>query len=224
MGIFKRIADLIRANVNELLDRAEDPETMLRQMIRDMEESIREGRQALASAIAQGHLLRKQCQEQEQKAREWLEKAELALEKGEEDLARQCLQRKKSCEQAAAAARAQLEEHERSVAAARADLETLETKVAQARNRLQVLIARKRSAEASKLVGQQLAGITRDTSAFDTFERMEEKIERLEAEARAAKEIQETSLEERLARLGADQEVEEELAALKERVQRKKGS
>lgn len=222
MSIFKRIGDMIRANINDLLDRAEDPEKMLKQMILDMEESVREGKVALAQAIAQGNILKAQYEEQSKKAQEWYQKAEFALARGDEGLARECLNRKKNADQAAQAAKAQLEEHEKAVAQARMDLDALEGKVSQARERMQLLIARQRSAEASKKVNEQLAGISRETSAFDTFDRMESKIERLEAEARAAKMVQSDSLEERLAKLGADQEVEDELAALKAKLEQKK--
>lgn len=222
MSVFKRIGDLLRANINDLLDRAEDPEKMLKQIIQDMEDSVREGKIALAQAIAQGNILKAQYEDQERKAREWYEKAEFALTRGDETLARECLTRKKNAEQAAREAQAQLAEHEQAVSQARLDLDTLEGKVSQARERMQLLIARQRSAEASKKVNEQLAGISKDASAFDSFERMESKIGRLEAEAKAAKMVQGDSLEERLARLGADQGVEDELAALKARLEQKK--
>ncbi len=222
MSILKRVSDLIRSNLNELLERAEDPEKMLKQMILDMEESVREGKIALAQAIAQGNILKNQYEDQSKKAQEWLQKAEFALAKGDESLARECLNRKKNADQAAQAAKTQLDEHERAVSQARQDLDALESKVSQAKDKMQLLVARQRSAEASKKVNEQLAGLTRDASAFDTFDRMENKIERLEAEAGAAKTVQSDSLEERLSRLGADQEVEDDLAALKARLEQKK--
>lgn len=222
MSIFKRIGDLVRANINELLDRAEDPEKMLKQMILDMEESVREGKIALAQAIAQGNILKAQYEDQSKKGLEWYQKAEFALAKGDEGLARECLTRKKNADQAAQAARTQLDEHELAITQARADLDALESKVSQAKDKMQLLVARQRSAEASKKVNEQLAGITRSANAFDTFDRMEDKIERLEAEAKAAKMVQSDSLEERLNKLGGDQGVEDDLSALKAKLEQKK--
>ncbi|MCG0239733.1 MAG: PspA/IM30 family protein [Firmicutes bacterium] len=219
MGIFQRIANLIRANVNELLDRAEDPEKLLKQMILDMEESVREGKIALAAAIAEETKLKARYEEQIQKAQEWLEKAERAVEKGEEDLARESLRRRRTAEQMAEQAKAQWEEQRRVVAQLREHLETLESRLAEAKAKKDLLIARKRRAEAAKKVHEQLAGLTRSQSAFETFEKMEEKIAHLEAQAEAAKRVQEDSLEERLRRLGEDEEIEEDLAALKARLQ-----
>ncbi|BDG61274.1 PspA/IM30 family protein [Caldinitratiruptor microaerophilus] len=222
MGILQRISTLIRANLNDLLDRAEDPEKVLKQMILDMEESVREGKIALAAAIAEETKLKAAYEENLKKAQEWLEKAELAVEKGEEDLAREALRRRKTAEQNAEAAKAQWEEQRRVCAQLRENLETLESRVADAKARKDLLIARKKRAEAAKKVHEQLAGLTRAQSAFETFEKMEEKIESLEAQAQAAAQVQRDSLEERLARLGEDDELEEDLAALKERVAQKK--
>lgn len=222
MGILQRISTLIRANLNDLLDRAEDPEKVLKQLILDMEESVREGKIALAAAIAEETKLKAAYEENLKKAQEWLEKAELAVEKGEEDLAREALRRRKTAEQNAEAAKAQWEEQRKVCAQLRENLETLESRVADAKARKDLLIARKKRAEAAKKVHEQLAGLTRAQSAFETFEKMEEKVESLEAQAQAAAQVQRDSLEERLARLGEDDELEEDLAALKERVAQKK--
>lgn len=222
MSILQRITTLIRANINDLLDRAEDPEKVLKQMILDMEESVREGKIALAAAIAEETKLKAAYEENLKKAQEWLEKAELAVEKGEEDLAREALRRRKTAEQNAEAAKSQWEEQRKVCAQLRENLEVLESRVADAKARKDLLIARKKRAEAAKKVHEQLAGLTRAQSAFETFEKMEEKIEAIEAQAQAAAQVQRDSLEERLERLGEEDELEDDLQALRAKVAEKK--
>lgn len=222
MSVFQRIGTLLRANINELLDRAEDPEVMLKQMILDMEDSVREGKVALSLAITEEKKLRASYEENLSKAQSWMEKAELAVEQGADDLAREALKRSKTAETNAETAKSQWEQQRQMVAQMREDLDTLESRVAEAKSKKDILIARQRRAEATKKVQEQLAGIGKNQSAFDTFERMEEKVEHLEAQASAAMEIRRDSLDERLNRLGADKDVEDDLAALKQKVAEKK--
>lgn len=222
MSIFQRITNLLRANINDLLDRAEDPEKMIKQMIMDMEESVREGKVALAAAITEEKKLKAAYEENLEQANSWFNKAELAMEKGEENLAREALRRRKTHDDNGNSFKAQWEEQRKTVAAMREDVDALESKLAEAKAKKDILIARKRRAEASKKVNESLAGISKN-NAFETFARMEEKIEHMEAQAQAAAEVRQDSLEERFARLGADKDVEDDLEALKARIAAKKG-
>jgi phage shock protein A len=221
MSIFQRITNLLRANINDLLDRAEDPEKMIKQMIMDMEEGVREGKVALAAAITEEKKLKAAYEENLEQANNWFTKAELALEKGEEELAREALKRRKTHEDNATSFKTQWEEQRKTVSSMREDVDALESKLAEAKAKKDILIARKRRAEASKKVNESLAGISKN-NAFETFARMEEKIEHMEAQAQAAAEVRQDSLEERFAKLGDDKDVEDDLAALKARLAAKK--
>lgn len=221
MSIFQRITNLLRANINDVLDRAEDPEKMIKQMIMDMEEGVREGKVALAAAITEEKKLKAAYEENLEQANNWFNKAELALEKGEEELAREALRRRKTHEDNANSFKSQWEEQRKTVSSMREDVDALESKMAEAKAKKDILIARQRRAEASKKVNESLAGISKN-NAFETFAKMEEKIEHMEAQAQAAAEVRQASLEERFAKLGADKDVEDDLDALKARIAAKK--
>lgn len=221
MSIFQRITNLLRANINDVLDRAEDPEKMIKQMIMDMEEGVREGKVALAAAITEEKKLKAAYEENLEQANNWFNKAEFALEKGEEELAREALRRRKTHEDNANSFKSQWEEQRKTVSSMREDVDALESKMTEAKAKKDILIARQRRAEASKKVNESLAGISKN-NAFETFAKMEEKIEHMEAQAQAAAEVRQDSLEERFGKLGADKDVEDDLDALKARIEAKK--
>lgn len=222
MGILDRITTLIRANINDLLDRAEDPEKMLNQMITDMEDSVRDGKVALAAAITEEKKLKAGWEENLAEEQKWLQKAELAIEKGAEDLAREALKRHNTHETNALSYKQQWEQQRHIVAQLREDLDQLDSKVAEARSKKELLIARKRRAEAAKKVNEQLAGIGKSATAFENFEKMERKIEHMEAQAQAAAQVRQDSLEERFRKLNEGDDVESDLAALKAKIAAKK--
>lgn len=223
MGIFDRVVTLVRSNINDLLDRAEDPEKVIKQMILDMEDSVREGKVALAAAITEEKKLKAAYEQNYQEAQEWYQKAELAMEKGEEELAREALKRRKTHEQNAESFKTQWETQRAQVASMREQLDQLDSKVAEANAKKDILIARKKRAEAAKKINESMAGIGKTATAFETFNKMEDRINTLEAQAEAANEVRKSSLDERFAALGHDHEVEDDLAALRHKMAEKKG-
>jgi phage shock protein A len=215
MGIFERIGLIIRANINDLLTRAEDPEKIINQTIMDMHQAQYEARMEVAQAIAEGKKLERDLEAQRREAASWLEKAEQALKAGREDLAREALRRKKAAQDLADGLAEQLESHNATVEKLKTQLRALDAKIAEAERKRQLLIARQRRAQAQETVGAALSR-TDTRKAFAAFERMESKIsqreDRLAAEAELAADL---SLEDDFAALGAESEIEDELAALK---------
>lgn len=215
MGILSRIGTLVRSNINDLIDRAEDPEKIIKQIILDMEESVRDGKVALASTITEEKKLKAIYEENLQKHSEWMEKAELAVEKGDDNLAREAIRRAKTHESNADSAKTQWEEQRKVVASLREDLDTLESKLNEAKAKKELLIARQRRAEAQRKVAEQMSGMKKGANAFDTFDRMEEKVSHMEAQAQAAAEVGSDSIEERFKALEKNDDVDDVLAALK---------
>lgn len=215
MSIFQRIGTLIRSNINDLLDRAEDPEKMIKQVILDMEASVKDGKIALAAAITEEKKLKALYEDNLKKHEEWMAKASLAVEKGDDDLAREAIRRAKTHENNADQMKGQYEAQRAAVSQLRSDLDSLESKLTEAKAKKEVLIARHRGALAQKKIAEQTAGLSSKTSAFDTFSRMEEKVAHAEAQAQAAMELNTDSLEERFKALERDEGVEDILAALK---------
>ena len=217
MGILDRVSSILRANINDILDRAEDPEKMLDQILRDMEDAIRDARSQVAEMIAQEKMIRHDMEESEKLAQEWERKAELAVKKGKDDLAVEALRRKKDYEEHAEVYRQQWEAQKAAVEKLKKQLEELERKYENAKRNREVLIARRRRAVAQEQLirtGERLEKI--DYAA--ELERMERRILEEEARAEAAAELAEAPVEEQFAELEEDEELQQELAALKERV------
>ncbi|MBS3933589.1 MAG: PspA/IM30 family protein [Truepera sp.] len=215
MGVFERIGLIIRSNINDLLTRAEDPEKIINQTIMDMHQAQYEARMEVAQAIAEGKKLERDYQANQREAQSWLEKAEQALKAGREDLAREALRRKKAAEDLAGGLKEQLDAHNVMVERLKTQLRALDAKIGEAERKRQLLIARQQRSQAQEAVGAAMAK-TDTRKAFAAFERMESKItqreDRLAAEAELAADL---SLDDDFAALGADNEVEDELAALK---------
>lgn len=214
MGIFDRISRVIKANINDLIDKAEDPEKMLNQLIEEMDEDLNEVKSAVASAIATLKQLEGKQRENQEQADKWQAKAELAVTKGEDDLAREALTRKKSFQSAADGFKTQAEEQRTRVEALKANLEGLEKKIVEARTKKDVLVARHRSAEADERI-QKTLGKASNNAALSAFERMEQKVNENEAKAAAYAELNTDNLEKKFEALEADNGVDDELAALK---------
>ncbi len=218
MGLFKRAVDVIRSNINDLISKAEDPEKMLNLIIQDMKEHFNKAKQDVAVAIADEKRLKAQYENAVREAQKWQEKAVLALKNGREDLAREALMRKNEQQQLAQGFKEQWEKQKQMVDALKNQLRQLKMKIEEAERKKNLLIARQKRAEAQKRIQSVMANIS-DTSAFDTFSRMAEKVEKMEAEAEATAElnaeISGTSLEDEFAALEAGSSVDDELAALK---------
>ena len=218
MGIWQRISQLIRSNVNDLISRAEDPEKMLNQVIIDMNNQLIKAKKQVATAIADEKRLYKQLEAELANVREWKQKAMLAVKAGNDALAKEALLRKREHEKLAEEYRKQWEAQKQAVEQLKLQLRRLNDKIEEAKRKKNLLIAKKKRAEAQKTIQQTMAGLT-DTSAFEVFERMEQKIEKMEAEAEATAEIaQEMTgdvLKQKFEELEATSGADEELLALK---------
>lgn len=217
MGILDRISTIMRANINDLLDKAEDPEKMLEQILRDMESQIAEARSAVASMIAQEKELKADLEENDRLTAEWQRKAELALTRDQENLAREALKRKNQYAANAETYRAQWTAQIDMVTKLKDQLRQLESKYQTALSQKDVLIARQRRARAQAQVSKSLSTMPKMDAAAE-LDRMERKIRGEEAKAAALEELGADSLESQFDALERDSGVEDELAALKAKV------
>jgi phage shock protein A len=208
MGLFDRIWRVIRANINSLVGTAEDPEKILEQAVMDMQEDLVEIRQAVAGAIAAQKRTERQCSQAESTATEWYQRAQLALQKGEENLAREALTRKKSYQETATAMKGQLQQQNLVVT------QLKENKISEAKSKKDMYIARARSAKASERL-QEMMGNLNTGSALSAFEKMEEKVMQLEARSEAIAELGTSDLEKQFLSLESGSDVDAELAAMK---------
>jgi phage shock protein A len=214
MSIFDRISSLIRANINDLLDKAEDPEKMLDQIIRDMAEEINRARAQVAETIAQKNLVESSLANSQKMATEWQQKAELAVEKGRDDLALEALRRKRDYDANAKVYDEQLVAQRDTVDKLKADMQALQSKYEEVVRNREVLIARHKTARAQKKVMATSAAMARIDPTSE-LRRMEEKIRLEEARASAMQEIQATSLDRQFDDLSKDAGLDSELQALK---------
>ena len=190
MGIFGRLATLIKSNINDLISKSEDPEKMLTQVILEMNQQLVEAKKQVAVAIADEKKLQKQFQSEAGTAEEWQRKAMLAIRAGDDELAKEALLRKKEHDSLAQTFQDQWQKQKQATDQLKLALRALNSKIEEAKRKKNVLIAQKRRAEAMKSIQETMAGIS-ETSAFDTFDRMEQKINQLEAEAEAGAELAE---------------------------------
>lgn len=190
MGFFGRLAQLIKSNLNDLINRAEDPEKMLVQVILEMNTQLVEAKKQVAVAIADEKRLQKQYQNEKSIADEWEKKAMLAIRAGDDALAKEALMRKKEHDGLAATFKDQWDKQLAAVNQLKTALRALNNKIEEAKRKKNVLLARKRRAEAMKQIQDTMSGLN-DQSAFETFDRMAQKIDQIEAEAEAGAELSE---------------------------------
>ena len=188
MGIFSRLGTLIKSNINDLITKAEDPEKMLSQVLLEMQQQLVEAKKAVAIAIADEKKLQKQYTSETDKAKEWERKAMVAVRAGDDNLARQALGRKQEHETIAAQFQQQWIAQKQAVEKLKDALRLLNNKIEEAKRKKNILIARKKRAEAQQQIANTMQGLG-DTSAFDTFDRMAERIQLMEAEAEAGAEL-----------------------------------
>ncbi|MBI2299357.1 MAG: PspA/IM30 family protein [Armatimonadetes bacterium] len=188
MGIFKRLSDIIKANINDLLNRAEDPEKMLNQMLVEMREQLAQAKRQVAVAIADEKKLRRELDKTLEEVQKWEQRAMQALQQGNEELAKKALAQRNQCQELATQYQTQWEQQAAAVEALKGALRQLNQKIEEAKRRKDLLIARKKRAEAQRQIQETLSGIG-ETSAFETFERMEKQILEAEAQAEAAVDI-----------------------------------
>lgn len=191
MGIFKRISDIVSANLNELAEGYEDPELMLKQAVREMEESIADATQQTAKAMAHEKTLTRELERNRQHAEQWRARAEKAVESGDDELARKALSRKNEHQKLVAALEDQLTAAQDTSQTLRRQLDGMKAKVTEAKRNLATLSARKRSADFRKKMEQATAGVSTDIddNAFAKFERLKNRVEQAEAEAEALAEL-----------------------------------
>lgn len=192
MGIFKRLADVVKSNINDLISKAENPEKMLNQMLIDMNEHLIDSKKGVASAIADEKRLERQMLENKSKADDWEKKAMIALKAGKEDLAKQALLRKQEYSNYYEDLKPQWEAQHSAVSKLKDSLKQLQNKIDEAKRKKNILVARAKRAETTKKI-QQTMGSIANNNAFSVFDRMSDKVEKIEAEADALAELSDMS-------------------------------
>jgi len=214
MALLERVSTLVRANLNDLIDKAEHPEKMIKQVILDMENQLLQVKTQVAIAIADQHLLEKKQKENEDKVAEWTRKAELAVDKKQDDLARAALERTESYRDLSAGFAQQVVDQKAQVENLKTALRQLEQKLTEARAKADVLIAQHRRARAvGKASDAKMAGGNGSSAA--AFDRMKSKVAHTEASAQAKAELAADDVEDRLAALEKEDRIEQLLAEMK---------
>ncbi|MGF1515997.1 MAG: PspA/IM30 family protein [Elainellaceae cyanobacterium] len=217
MGLFDRVSRVVRSNLNAVVGAAEDPEKILEQAIIDMQEDLIQMRQAVARAIASQKRVQQQYSQAESEAGKWQQRAQLALQKGDEDLARQALSRKKVQAETSNALKGQLDQQSGQVETLKRNLIALEGKISEAKTKKDMLKARASAAKANEQL-QNTIGQSTTGSSMAAFERMEEKVLMMEAKSQAAAELAGADLESQFNQLEAGSDVDDELAAMKQQM------
>ena len=218
MGIFSRTRDIVAANFADLLDKAEDPAKMIRMIILEMEETLVEVRASAARTIADQKEMRRQVSRLEKLQESWVEKAELALSKGREDLAKAALVEKQKAADMAASLKAETELLDEALRASEADIAKLQGKLREARTRQNAIQSRLESANQRARMREMYAGPKVD-EAFSRFDVLERRADYAEGRADAlALGVPPKSLEEEIAELRNAEKVDAELEALKARL------
>ena len=214
MGLLDRLSRLVRANLNAFVNQAEDPIKILDQSVSDMQEDLVKLRQAVAMAIASQKRLENQANQAKEQIKNWFSRAELALNKGEDDLAREALSRKKTFQETFESLSAQFHTQNGQVEKLKKSLLLLERKIAEAQTKKEMLKARAQAAKAQQQI-QSAVGDLGSTSAMAAFERMEDKVDALEASGQAALELAGEDLESKFAALEGGDDIEKELESLR---------
>lgn len=205
MGIFQRLKTLFSSNVNSLISKAENPEKMLNQLIIDMNEQLIESKKAVAMAIADEKKLEREVRTQQEQSQEWERKAMLAVRSGNDELAKEALLRKQEYENNYSQLNQQWLAQKESVSRLKGSLRDLQSKIEEAQRKKNILVARAKRAEAQQKIQQTISSVAGNKSSFEAFDRMAQKVDQMEAEAEAAKELEDLSsnndLEKRFAAL-----------------------
>ncbi|WP_016874628.1 PspA/IM30 family protein [Chlorogloeopsis fritschii PCC 9212] len=212
MGLIDRIGRVIRANINSLIGTAEDPEKVLEQAVIEMQDNLVQLRQAVAAAIASQKRTERQAAQAQSAAEEWYRRAQLALQQGNEPLAREALTKRQAYQKTAIDLSNQIEEQTSVVARLKKDMRELELKISELRTKKDIYIARARSAEASVRLREMLDGVS-GTTSLNAFERMEDKVLQLEAQKDAIAVAGTDELEKKFAVL--ESSVDNDLAQMK---------
>ena len=216
MALLERVSTLVRANLNDLIDKAEDPEKMIKQVILDMENQLLQVKTQVAIAIADQHLLEKKQKESEDKTAEWMKKAEMAVSKKEDDLARAALHRVESYRELTGNFTQQVSDQKAQVENLKTALRQLEQKLTEAKAKADLLIAQQRRARAVGKAHDARAAIGSESKSA-AFDRMKRKVAHNEAVGQAKSEIGAEDVEERLTAMEKEDRIEQLLAEMKAR-------
>jgi phage shock protein A len=214
MGLLERVSTLIRANLNDMIDRAEDPEKLIKQVILDMDNQYLQVKTQVAVSIADQHMLEKKLRENEDAGKEWMRKAELAVEKQQDDLARAALDRFQTSQKLALSYREQVDDQKLQVETLKNALIKLEQKLDEAKAKRDLFLARHRRGVALGKAARAQSAIG-DNSRSAAFDRLQDRVNHTEAIASAEVELFNENVTDRLARLDRDTEVERLLTELK---------
>lgn len=217
MGVIDRVAIILKANLNDLLDRAEDPEKMVRQLLIEMNGHLIQVRTQVAVAAADEQKLRSRCTENGAKAESWQRRAEAAVAGSDDDLARQALARHNTYAQLAEEFHGQLDKQTRQVAELKDALSQLQAQIHTAEARRDLLLSRSRRAKAELSIRQTMSGVN-GSSLLAEFTRMEERVEQGEHQAEAYRELDKDTLEVRFQQLEESDNLDRQLAAMKSRL------
>jgi len=214
MGIFTRFRDIVSSNINAMLDKAEDPEKLIKLMIREMEDTLVELKASCAGVMAGSKKLERNIDEVKGRVEYWAEKAPLAVSKGRDDLAREALIQKKKFAERVADLETELKEHEALIDEYQNDIRQLEDKLAAAREKQRMLVQRHIHATRKRKAQEDIRRVE-SSDAIYRFDDLENRIERMEAEADLVNYGKSGSLEAEFEQLGLDDEIEKELNDLK---------
>lgn len=220
MSVLSRISTIFKSNVNDALNKAEDPERILNQITTDLNTQFVDTKHRVAAAITDEKRLERQHQETAEEAIRWEDKAAVAVQQERDDLAREALGRRNEAQQLADEYKIQWDKQRQAVSQLKEHLRALELKIGEANRKKHLLIARQKRARAQQAIHETMAGM-KDSSAFDTFDRMEQKVGDMEARADAVAEMadfEKDSLEDEFAALETKGSVEDDLAALKSKL------
>jgi phage shock protein A len=220
MGIFTRFRDIISSNINAMLDKAENPEKLIKLIIREMEDTLIELKAACAGVIVSRKKIQRQVNQADERAAQWQTRATLALSKGRDDLAREALLEKRHATQRSASLTNDREEHDALIGQYQDDIRLLQEKLDAARDKQRMLIQRHARAS-NKLRAQDEIRRLESTDTLLRFEELENRIERMEVEADMGCFVRKSNLESEFEALCVDEELERELADLKKTVEKK---
>ena len=212
-GIFERIGDIIKANINDMIDKAEDPEKMVKQIIIDMEAQVEEATRALGQAMASEKQAKKQLDVAQASSADWEQKAKVALQAANQDLARRALESKVGVDKSLVGLQESYDIISTQVATLRDQISALRAKLDEARSRQNVLIARSKMAEAQQKAATSISSVD-SSSAFSKLDKMEKRVEEKEALAGAFTEMAGVTAADEYQKLETSAAVEAEMARL----------
>jgi phage shock protein A len=214
MGIFTRFRDIVSSNINAMLDKAEDPEKLIKLMIREMEDTLIEIKASCAGVMASEKKVRRELDDIRSKIGYWEEKAPLAVQKDRDDLAREALIEKRKCTDRATELELEITEHNALIEEYQSHIRQLQEKLSAARDKQRMLVQRHTHANQKRQAQEEIRRMN-GADAMYRFDKLENRIERMEAEADLVNYGAKPSLEEELENLGVDEEIEAELKAIK---------